>query len=422
MTGSTFPVATDIHRAVEIFWRDESAKIIARMTRLVGDLGQAEDVAQEAFVAALEQWPVSGIPRNPTAWLMAIARRRAIDTLRRRTTAQQKAPILAQEITGRADIAEEVVGALDDQIGDDVLRLMFMCCHPVLPTEARVALTLRVLGGLTTEEIARAFLMPVATVAQRIVRAKKTLNEARVAFELPRADEIDERLNSVLEVIYLIFNEGYTATSGEEWLRPALCEEAMRLGRLLTAIAPAEAEVHGLAALMDMQASRQRARTDAQGEPVLLLDQDRSLWDRRLINRGAASLEKAAALAGGRGRYALQAAIAACHAHAATNEDTDWQGIADLYAQLNQVTPSPVVELHRAVAISMAAGAEAGLEIVDRLMDEPILASYHMLPSIRGDLLARLGRPDEARAEFRRAAAMTRNQRERALLLRRAGD
>jgi len=412
---------TEIHRAIDAVWRSESAKIIAVLARRLGDVGLAEDLAQDALLAALEKWPESGIPHNPAGWLMVAAQRRAIDLFRRDRMIDQKHELIARELEAeQGDAAPDIDAALDDDIGDDLLRLIFTCCHPVLSTEARVALTLRLLGGLTTEEIARAFLVPTPTLAQRIVRAKRTLREAQVPFEVPRAPERAERLASVLEVIYLIFNEGYTATAGDDWVRPALCDDALRLGRTLAELAPHEPEVHGLVALMELQASRLQARTGPNGEPILLLDQDRSLWDQELIHRGLAALDRAAALGKPLGPYTIQAAIAACHARARTADETDWPRIAALYDALAQLTPSPVVELNRAVAVAMAFGPAAGLELVDRLATDPALANYHLLPSVRGDLLARLGRTDEARTEFERAAALTQNARERELLLKRA--
>jgi len=412
---------TEIHRAIDAVWRSESAKIIAVLARRLGDVGLAEDLAQDALLAALEKWPESGIPHNPAGWLMVAAQRRAIDLFRRDRMIDQKHELIARELEAeQGDAAPDIDAALDDDIGDDLLRLIFTCCHPVLSTEARVALTLRLLGGLTTEEIARAFLVPTPTLAQRIVRAKRTLREALVPFEVPRAPERAERLASVLEVIYLIFNEGYTATAGDDWVRPALCDDALRLGRTLAELAPHEPEVHGLVALMELQASRLQARTGPNGEPILLLDQDRSLWDQELIHRGLAALDRAAALGKPLGPYTIQAAIAACHARARTADETDWPRIAALYDALAQLTPSPVVELNRAVAVAMAFGPAAGLELVDRLATDPALANYHLLPSVRGDLLARLGRTDEARTEFERAAALTQNARERELLLKRA--
>jgi RNA polymerase sigma factor (sigma-70 family) len=413
--------ASDAHRAIDAVWRIESARVIAGLTRIVRDVGLAEDLAQDALVAALERWPESGVPDNPGAWLMAAAKNRAIDRLRRRQLAERKHEELGRELEARQELTvADFESALDDDIGDDLLRLAFISCHPVLSTEARVALTLRLLGGLTTEEIARAFLVPEPTVAQRIVRAKRTLSEAHVPFEVPRRADLAARLSSVLEVVYLIFNEGYAATAGDDWMRPALCEDALRLGRILVGLAPNEPEVHGLVALMEIQASRSHARVGPSGEPVLLLDQDRSRWDQLLIHRGLAALERAEKLGGALGPYALQAAIAACHARAHTPEETDWARIAELYDALAELTPSPVVELNRAVAISMAIGPAAGLELVDALTSEPSLDRYHLLPSVRGDLLAKLGRFEEARTEFERAASLTRNERERALLLERA--
>jgi RNA polymerase sigma factor (sigma-70 family) len=413
--------STDLHRTIEAVWRMESARIIAALTRMVGDVGLAEDLAQDAFVVALEKWPETGLPDKPGAWLMALARRRAIDHLRRGQRLDRKHEELGREIEVDREMAEpDPDAAIDDPVGDDLLRLIFICCHPVLPTESRVALTLRLLGGLTTEEIARAFLVPVPTLAQRIVRAKRTLREARVPFEIPRTQELAARLSSVLEVVYLIFNEGYSATAGDDWVRPALCEDALRLGRILAELAPTEPEVHGLVALMELQASRLRARVGPGGEPILLLDQDRSRWDQLLIHRGLAALDRAISLGGALGPYTLQAAIAACHARARTADETDWERIVALYDALAQLLPSPVVELNRAVAVSMAFGPEAGLALVDALAAEPALKEYHLLPSVRGDLLAKLGRLDEARAEFERAASLTRNERERTLLLGRA--
>jgi len=411
----------DTHRAIEAVWRIESAKLIAGLTRMVRDVGLAEDLAQDALVAALEKWPESGVPDNPGAWLMATAKHRGIDQLRRGKMLQRKHEELGHEIDAwQETAAPDLDAAIDDHVGDDLLRLMFIACHPVLATEARLALTLRLLGGLTTDEIARAFLVPESTVAQRIVRAKRTLSEAQVPFEVPRGPELEARLSSVLEVIYLIFNEGYSATAGDDWLRPALIEEALRLGRILAELAPQEPEVHGLVALMEIQASRSRARVGPAGEPILLLDQDRSRWDQLLIRRGLAALERAEAVSGVLGPYALQAAIAACHARARTPGETDWVRIAALYDVLAQLTPSPVVELNRAVAVAMAFGPARGLALVEALTAEPKLKEYHLLPAVRGDLLEKLGRFDEARAEFERAAALTRNARERALLLQRA--
>jgi len=413
--------ASDTHRAIEAVWRIESAKIIAALARMVRDVGLAEELAQDALVAALEQWPASGVPDKPGAWLMAVAKNRALDHFRHNKLLERKHEALGREIEAEQETAEtDFAAAVADDIGDDLLRLVFVACHPVLSTEARVALTLRLLGGLTTEEIARAFLVPEPTVAQRIVRAKRTLAEARVPFEVPRGDELAARLSSVLEVVYLIFNEGYAATAGDDWTRPALCEEALRLGRVLAELAPREPEVHGLAALMEIQASRLRARVGPAGEPVLLLAQDRARWDQLLIRRGLAALARAEQLGGALGPYTLQAAIAACHARAHTAAETDWTRIAALYDALAQLAPSPVVELNRAVAVAMAFGPAAGLELADALSTEPSLRSYHLLPSVRGDLLAKLGRFDEAGAEFKRAAALTRNARERALLLARA--
>ncbi len=412
---------SDTHRTIDAVWRIESARLIAGLARMVRDVGLAEELAQDALVAALEKWPQSGVPDNPGAWLMATAKHRAIDRLRRSKLAQRKHEELGRELeTEWQDSAAEFEAALDDDIGDDLLRLVFTACHPVLSTEARVALTLRLLGGLATDEIARAFLVPVPSIAQRIVRAKRTLAEANVPFEVPRGEELVERLASVLGVIYLIFNEGYSATAGDDWMRPALCDEALRLGRIVAELVPQEPEVHGLVALMEIQASRAHARVDAAGTPVLLLDQDRARWDHVLIGRGLAALERAGKLGGARGPYALQAAIAACHARAHVAEDTDWARIAALYDALAQLSPSPVVELNRAVALSMAFGPAAGLELADTLTSEPALANYHLLPSVRGDLLFKLGRLDEARAEFERAAGLTRNLRERDLLLERA--
>ena len=411
---------SETHRAIDAVWRIESARLIAGLARMVRDVGLAEELAQDALVVALERWPESGIPDNPGAWLMATAKHRAIDLLRRSKLLEQKHEELGHEIAAQREMA---VSDLDAAIGDDVgdlLRLVFTSCHPVLSSEARVALTLRLLGGLTTEEIARAFLVPESTVAQRIVRAKRTLAEQRVPFEVPRGPELAARLSSVLEVIYLIFNEGYAATAGDDWMRPELCEDALRLGRILAELVPKEPEVHGLVALMEIQASRARARIGPSGEPVLLLDQNRALWDRVLIHRGLVALARAEELCGAHGAYALQAAIAAGHARASTPTETDWARIATLYETLAQLMPSPVVELNRAVALAMAFGPAAGLELVDTLTSEASLAGYHLLPSVRGDLLARLGRFDEARAEFERAASLTRNTRERDLLLERA--
>ncbi|MGI8496788.1 MAG: RNA polymerase sigma factor [Gemmatimonadaceae bacterium] len=412
---------SDTHRAVDTVWRIESAKLIAGLTRIVRDVGIAEDLAQEALVAALDQWPESGVPDNPGAWLMATAKRRGIDLLRRNTMLDRKHEQLGHELEAQQEMAvPDLDAAIDDHVGDDLLRLMFIAAHPVLSAEARVALTLRLLGGLTTEEIGRAFLVPESTIAQRIVRAKRTLAEARIPFEVPRGPELAARLASVLGAIYLVFNEGYSATAGDDWTRPALCEGALRLGRILAELAPSEPETHGLVALMEIQASRLRARAGPSGEPILLLDQDRSRWDHVLIRRGVAALARGEMLGGAPGPPAVQAAIAACHARARTPGETDWERIAALYDSLAKLAPSPVVELNRAVAIAMAYGAAAGLELVDDLASERSLESYHLLPSVRGDLLAKLGRKDEARAEFERAASLTRNARERDLLLDRA--
>jgi RNA polymerase sigma factor (sigma-70 family) len=442
MIGSVAMAATDPHRAdphradphgadphrasrraIEAVWRIESARLVAGLARYVGDVGLAEELAQDAMVIALEQWPESGVPDNPGAWLMATAKHRAVDLLRRRDRYERKLSEIGRELA----VAQESAGAdldaaIDDHIGDDLLRLVFIACHPVLTTEARVALTLRLLGGLATDEIARAFLVPEPTVAQRIVRAKRTLAARNVPFQLPSPAELAGRLSSVLEVIYLVFNEGYSATAGEDWMRPSLCGEALRLGRILAGLMPKEAEVHGLVALMEIQASRTRARSGPSGEPILLMDQDRRLWDRLLIRRGLAALDRAEALGGALGPYALQAAIAACHARATGPDDTDWARIAALYGVLGRVSPSPVVELNRAVAVGMAAGPAEGLAIVDGLATEPALERYALLPAVRGDLLARLGRPEQARREFERAAALTRNRRERELFLGRAAE
>ena len=426
--------ASATHSAIDAVWRIESAKLIAGLARIVRDVGLAEELAQDALVIALERWPETGVPDNPGAWLMAAAKNRALDYYRRTKLLERKHEELGRELEAEhkmaaADFAAAIDAAIDDDIGDDLLRLVFIACHPVLSTEARAALTLRLIGGLTTDEIARAFLVPEPTIAQRIVRAKRTLAEARVPFEVPRKDELGARLSSVLEVVYLVFNEGYSATAGEDWMRPALCEEALRLGRILAELVPKEPEVHGLVALMEIQASRALARVGASGEPILLLDQNRARWDQLLIRRGLAALARAEAIDGGQGGaragalgpYALQAAIAACHARARTAGETDWARIAALYDALAQIAPSPIVELNRAVAVSMAFGPAEGLELVDALTSEPALKGYHLLPSVRGDLLAKLGRFDEARAEFERAAALTRNARERKLLLDRAG-
>jgi RNA polymerase sigma-70 factor (ECF subfamily) len=414
---------SDARRAIEAVWRIESPRLIAGLARMVRDVGLAEDLAQDALLAALQQWPESGVPDNPGAWLMAIGKRRAIDHFRREATLKRREAELAGQLESQLQAAfPDVEAVMEDDVGDDLLRLIFIACHPVLSQDARVALTLRLLGGLTTDEITRAFLVPESTVAQRIVRAKRTLAEAKVPFELPDASERAARLWSVLEVIYLVFNEGYSATAGEDWVRPELCHDALRLGRILAGLAPKEPEVHGLVALMEIQASRLRARTGPRGEPVLLLDQDRARWDRLLIRRGLAALERAEELGGAFGPYVLQAAIAACHARAHTAADTDWERIVALYDALAQITPSPVVELNRAVAVGMAFGPAAGLELVDTLVDEPALKGYHLLPSVRGDLLMKLGRMDEAREEFERAASLTRNARERELLLDRAAS
>ena len=417
--------ATDIHRTIDAVFRIEQPRLIAGIARLVGDVGLAEELAQDALVAALEQWPKSGIPDRPGAWLTAVAKHRAIDGLRRRRLIERKHEEIGRgiEIKGTGT-SPDLDASLDDDIGDDLLRLIFTACHPVLSTEARVALTLRLIGGLTTEEIARAFLLTEPTVAQRIVRAKRTLADKRIAFEVPRGAELDERLASVLEVIYLIFNEGYSATAGDDWMRPQLCEEALRLGRVLAGLAPSEPEVHGLVALMEIQASRFAARTGPSGEPILLLDQNRAQWDRLLIRRGLAALERAEIHANEQrrdlGPYTLQAAIAACHARARTADATDWARIVKLYGVLGELTPSPVVELNHAVAVGMLSGPVAGLERIDKLTSEPTLKGYHLLPSVRGDFLSKLGRFEEACAEFERAAALTRNERERKLLLERA--
>lgn len=413
--------ASDTHRAIDAVWRIESAKIIAGLARMVRDIGLAEELAQDALVAALETWPTSGIPDNPGAWLMATAKHRAIDGMRRNKLLLRKHEKLGYELELKQDMAEpDFDSALHDDVGDDLLRLMFTACHPLLSTEARVALTLRLLGGLTTEEIARAFLVPEPTIAQRIVRAKRTLAAARVPFEVPGGAQLGARLGSVIEVIYLVFNEGYSATSGDDWMRPALCDEALRLGRILAGLAPTEPEVHGLVALMEIQASRINARIGPAGEPILLLDQNRAHWDPLLIRRGLAALARAEALGGTLGPYTLQAAIAACHARARTAQETNWVRIAALYDGLSQIAPSPVVELNRAVAVAMAFGPAAGLEIVGALTSDPALQNYHLLPSVRGDLLEKLGRLDEAGADFKHAAALARNTRERDLLLARA--
>jgi len=411
---------TDIHNAIQAVWRIESARIVAGIARIVHDIGLAEDLAQDALVAALEQWPTSGMPQNPGAWLMAAAKHRAIDRLRRESLMERKHEEIGREASAKEMVVPDLDSGIDDNIGDDVLRLVFTACHPVLSSEARIALTLRMLGGLTTEEIARAFLAPEPTIAQRIVRAKRTLAEARVPFEIPRGAELSARLSSVLEVIYLIFNEGYSATAGDDWMRPALCEDALRLGRILAHLVSQESEVHGLVALMEFQASRSRARMGPSGEPILLLEQNRTLWDQLLIHRGSAAIQRAEQLGGVPGPYEVQAAIAGCHARARTPEETDWVRIVALYDALVQLTPSPIVELNRAVAVMMAFGPAAALELVDALATEPSLKNYHLLPSVRGDLLKKLGRVDEAQAEFERAASLTRNSRERQLLLERA--
>ncbi|WP_020421635.1 sigma-70 family RNA polymerase sigma factor [Amycolatopsis sp. ATCC 39116] len=416
MVCSVTVTVTEAHRTIDAVWRIESAKLIAALTRMVRDVGLAEELAQDALVAALEQWPSSGVPSNPGAWLMTIAKRRAIDHFRHLKMAERK----HEEIGLDLETTQQAIEVEPDEVPDDLLRLIFTACHPVLKTEARVALTLRLLGGLTTDEIARAFLVPESTVAQRIVRAKRTLAQKKVPFEVPAGPELAERLGSVLEVVYLIFNEGYSATAGDDWMRPQLCADAMRLGRILAGLAPQEPEVFGLVALMELQASRSRARVTPDGEPILLLDQNRAKWDRLLIGHGLAALERAESLSRVRGPYVLQAAIAACHARAGAPEDTDWERIAALYGELAEVTPSPVVELNRAVAVSMASGPEAALPLVDELAASPALARYHLLPTVRGDLLAKVGRLAEARAEFERAAALTRNSRERDVLLARA--
>jgi len=417
---------SDIRRSIDAVWRIESARLIASLARIVGDVGLAEDLAQDALVIALERWPESGVPDNPGAWLMAAAKHRAIDQFRRMQRLQRKHEEIGRGLAARQEMAaREFEAAFDDEVGDDLLRLVFATCHPALSTEARVALTLRLLGGLTTEEIARAFLVSEATVAQRIVRAKRTLSEAHVPFEVPQGADLAARMSSVLEVIYLIFNEGYSATAGDDWMRPALCEDALRLGRILAGLAPEEPEVHGLVALMEIQASRIRARLGPSGEPILLLDQNRAVWDQLLIHRGLAALERAEsfgdALGDPLGSYALQAAIAACHARARSAPETDWVRIVALYDALAQIAPSPVVELNRAVAVAMAYGPAQGLELVEALRMDPSLAGYHLLPSVHGELLTRLGRHAEARVEFERAAGLTRNARERELLLDRAG-
>lgn len=414
-------MTTDTHRTIDAVWKMEAPKLIAALARMVHDVAVAEDLAQDALLAALEQWPEKGIPDNPAAWLMQAGKNRAIDLFRRQTRVEQKHVEIGRELEERQERAAlEIEAAMDDDIGDDVLRLFFTACHPVLSPEARVALTLRMLGGLTTDEIARAFLAPEPTIAQRIVRAKRTITEKKIPFEVPREKDLAERLDSVLEVIYLIFNEGYAATAGDDWMRPALCEEALRIGRLLAELEPREPEVHGLVALMEIQASRARARTGATGEPILLADQNRAQWDQLLIRRGLAALQRAEDLGGERGPYALQAAIAACHARAHSAEETDWPRIAALYSELAQIVPSPVVELNRAVAVGMAFGPQAGLDVVDKLRSEPALQKYHLMPAVRGDFLVKLGRIDEGRAEIERAASLARNERERKMLLERA--
>ena len=421
MVSSVAMTATDAHRTIDALWRIESARLIAGLARLVRDVGLAEELAQDALVTALEQWPRSGIPDNPGAWLMATAKHRAIDHLRRERMLARKHEVLGHELQMEQQTnGGKLEASADDEIGDDLLRLIFIACHPLLATEARTALTLRLLAGLTTEEIARAFLVPEPTIAQRIVRAKRTLSDAHVPFEIPRRGELAARLSSVLEVIYLVFNEGYSATAGEDWMRPGLCEEALRIGRILAELAPLEPEVHGLVALMEIQASRIRSRVGPNGEPVLLMEQNRALWDRLLIHRGLLALGRGEGLGEARGPYLLQAAIAACHARAATAADTDWVYITALYDELARLTPSPVVELNRAVAVAMAYGPAAGLELADQLAAQGSLESYHLLPSVRGDLLAKLGRYEEARGEFERAATLTRNARETRLLLDRA--
>jgi RNA polymerase sigma factor (sigma-70 family) len=412
--------AHDLHRTLDALWRMESPRLIARLTRMLGDVGLAEEMAQDVLVSALERWPVSGVPDNPAAWLMTAAKHRAIDRLRQHQLHARKHDELAYELEGQDMAGPDDSDRLEDDIGDDLLRLVFIACHPVLSTEARTALTLRLLGGLSTEEIARAFLQSEPTIAQRIVRAKRTLAQKQVPFEVPRRNELAERLDSVLEIVYLIFNEGYSATGGDDWMRPALCEEALRLGRVLAGLVPTEPEVHGLLALMELQASRARARTAPDGTPIMLMEQDRARWDRLQIQRGLQALERSARLGGARMPYTLQAAIAACHARALRAEQTDWARIAALYAQLAAVMPSPVVELNRAVALSRAEGAAAALPLVDALGDEPLLREYPQLPAVRGDLLEQLGRRSEAREAFERAAALTRNARERDLMLARA--
>jgi RNA polymerase sigma factor (sigma-70 family) len=410
------------HRTIEAVWRIESARLIAALTRFTHDIGLAEDLAQEALVAALEQWPQSGVPPNPGAWLMLTAKHRAIDLFRRNSLLERKHEELARELEALEQTTPDLAAALDDPIGDDLLRLVFISCHPILPTESRAALTLRLLGGLTTDEIARAFLTPEPTIAQRIVRAKRTLAEKHIPFEVPRGPELAARLSSVLEVIYLIFNEGYSATAGSDWMRPALCEDALRLGRILAELVPQEPEVHGLVALMEIQASRSKARIDSSGAPILLFDQNRAHWDHLLIRRGLTAIDRAAKINTTRGPYLLQAEIAACHARARTPDETDWPRIVNLYVELAQTNPSPIVELNRAVAVAMAFGPQAGIELIDALTTERSLQNYHLLPSVRGDLLTKLGRFAEARTEFERAASLTRNTRERDLLLERAAN
>ncbi len=419
--GRRDTAGTEAHRAIEAIWRIESARLIAGLARVVGDIGTAEELAQDGLVAALEQWPAEGVPERPGAWLMGTAKHRAIDLIRRRKTLDRKHEQIGRSLE-RAQDSLDLDAAIDEEVGDDLLGLIFIACHPVLSKDARVALTLRVLGGLTTEEIARAFLVPVSTISQRIVRAKRTLAEAHVRFEVPEGAERAARLSSAIEVIYLIFNEGYSATEGEDWVRPALCEEALRLGRILAELSPTEPEVHGIVALMEIQASRLSARIGPSGEPILLLDQDRARWDRLLIRRGLAALGRAERLGGALGPYALQAAIAACHARATTAAETDWPRIVALYDAVAQIAPSPVVELNRAVAVGMAFGPAAGLELVDGLVADPSLKSYHLLPAVRGDLLRKLGRSEEAGVEFERAASLTENVRERQLLQRRAAE
>jgi len=416
---------SETQRTIDAIWRIESPKLVAGLARMVHDVGIAEDLAHDALVAALEQWPVSGVPRNPGAWLMATSKRRAIDLWRRNKLLDRKHEAIGYELQAEQQSVPDIEAAIDDRaddLGDDLLRLIFIACHPVLPTDAQVALTLRLLGGLTTGEIARAFLVPEATVAQRIVRAKRTLADKEVPYEIPRGEDRDARLSSVLGVLYLIFNEGYTATTGDDWMRPALCDEALRLGRIVAELAPQEPEVHGLVALMEIQASRQRARVGPKGEPIVLFEQNRGLWDQLLIQRGLTALARAESLGAEPGWYVLQAAIAACHARARTADATDWHRIAELYQQLARMAPSPIIELNRAVAVGMALGPEAGLAIVDAIAGEPALKDYHLLPSVRGDLLEKLGRHTEARDEFTRAAALTRNSRERDLLLARANS